>query len=361
MADQDFISEIMGFDPSNLSAFQENEQKGSYNENIYKTNPVKGSKSEDGHYHSKIKILYNPFNPKRSIINQCRYTLQDEDGYLFVDSCLSEGDKSCRIFKSWKKLWFSGDDKKKEWAKKMYDKTESRWVLVQIMEDNNQPDLVGKFKLMKLPISIYNKLQAKMHPTDPKKTPIPMMDYLIGPVLEMDVTPGPDDPSNPQRKLREISYDLCEFETDFTPIMMVDGTPLFDDDEMEVIEEYARCKADVTKAKTEAKKEAAQQKLQALLPQMKPLYEKAIAYLKEEALDVDKEIGWKPWSDEVEKRVDRWIEKVLNMEDPKSLSIFEGKKEEKKEEKKEDDDPIPSTTSSEADAFISPDDDSLPF
>ena len=122
-------------------------------------------------------------------------------------------------------------------TKEHFDKTESDWVLVQIIEDENYPDLVGQFKAMKLPKAIMNRLQAKMKPTDPTKPKQPLMDYLFGPVLELDVVPGPDDPTNPGRRSREVNYDLCDFATDPTPIINVDGTPFFSDEEIELIEE----------------------------------------------------------------------------------------------------------------------------
>ena len=156
----DFIDDIMGFDPSNLSAFQEPVNANSFDANVYKTNPVKLSKAEDGHYRSKVRVIYNPFDVKRSIVPQATYFIQDSEGSLLVRSKLGNGDKTCPIFTSWKKLWFSGDEAKKQWAREMYDKTESQWVLVQILEDETQPELVGKIMVWKLPKAIFNKLTA---------------------------------------------------------------------------------------------------------------------------------------------------------------------------------------------------------
>lgn len=319
MSEQDFIGEIMGFNPQDLSAFQEEEEKKSYDENVYKTNPVRTKVvSEDGHYRSVVKILYNPFNVKKSIINQCLYVLQDEQGYLFVRSALADGDKNCPLFKGWKKLWFSGDENKKQYAREMFDRTESQWVLVQIIEDDNQPDLVGRLMVMKLPKSIYNKMVAKMNPSaDSKKTPVPLMDYLVGPVLEMDVTPGPNDPAQPSRRQREISYDLCDFGTDPTPIIKTDGTPLFTDEELELIEDYATAKTNLDKAKTDAKREQLKHELSEMVTKVRELYSKALSYLKENAVDVEKECGYQPWSEATAERVNKWLDAVTNMRDPK--------------------------------------------
>ena len=318
----DFIDDIMGFDPTNLEVFHEPEVK-QYDQNVYKTNP-KDSKSDDGHYHCRLKIIYNPFDIKRSIVQQVSYAMYDQDGFFLVRSKLGNGDKECPIFKSWKKLWFSGDDAKKSWAKEMYDKTESQWVLVQILEDENKPELVGQIKVMKLPKAIFNKMNAKMNPSpESKKAPVPVMDYLIGLPLDMDVVPGPDDPKAPERKQREISYDICDFDTEYAPITKVDGTPLFTESEMETIDTFAAAKAELIKARSDAKKAAAQKKLEEVYGPIKELYKKAMDYLKENSLDLVEECAYKEWDEALTQRVNRWISTVASMKDPKSTMIVE--------------------------------------
>ena len=317
------IDSLMGFDPQNLEVFQE-KPKQSQNVNVYRTNP-KLSKAEDGHYRSKIRVIYNPYNVKSSIVPQATYAMSDTDGFFMVKSMLGNGDRNCPIFKSWKKLWFSGDESKKNWARKMYEKNESQWVLVQILEDDNQPELVGQVKVMKLPKSIYTKMEAKMNPSkESKKSPVPVLDWLIGLPLEMDVTPGPDDPKNPERKQREISYDLCEFDTDYAPIVSIDGTPLFTDEEMETIDAYVTARAAVAKAKSEAARTKAEAEVVAKRELVKPLYTKAWDYLKEvQVIDLEKECAYQPWTPEVTARVDNWIAAVVNMVDPKSEMVTE--------------------------------------
>jgi hypothetical protein len=204
----------------------------------------------------------------------------------------------------------------------MYEKTESQWVLVQILEDENKPELVGQIKVMKLPKAIFNKMVAKMNPSpESKKSPVPVMDYLIGLPLTMDVVPGPDDPKAPERRQREISYDLCEFDADYTPIIKVDGTPLFEESELEIIDNYVTAKAEVVKAKTEAKKAAAQKNLEELYGPIKVLYKKAMDYLKENSLDLVEECGYKEWDEATMNRVRSWISTVALMQDPKVGSV----------------------------------------
>ena len=317
-----FIDDVMGFNPANLSVFKE-ETKKDFNQNIYKPNP-KDSKSEDGNYRSRIRVIYNPNDLNQSIVRQATYAMNDQDGFFMVKSKLGNDDKECPIFKSWKKLWFSGDENKKEWAKKMYEKTESQWVLVQVIEDNNRPELVGQIKVMKLPKAIYTKMTALMNPApETKKTPIPVMDYIFGRVLEMDVAPGPDDPANPSRKQREISYDLCSFEGDPTPVIKVDGTPFFTDEELELIDLYNTAKNDLLKAKTEKKKVEAQTILTENTDKVRELYGKVVTYIKDNAIDLVKECTYQPWDEATEKRVQNWIDIVATLHDPKTVSANE--------------------------------------
>ena len=318
----DFIDDVMGFDPTNLNVFNAPEQTD-FNQNVYKTNP-KDSKAEDGHYRSKLRIIYNPNDIKQSIVKQATYAMNDADGFFMVKSALANGDRNCPIFKSWKKLWFSGVEEKKEWARKMYDKSESQWCLVQILEDENRQELTGQIKVMKLPKAIFVKLEALMNPSpESKKTPVPVMDYIFGRVLEMDVTPGPDDPQHPERKQREIKYDLCSFESDPTPVIRTDGTPFFTDEELELIETYNTARVDLAKAKTEKKKQEAQQILSDNQSAVRELYVKVIAYLKENAIDLVKECAYQPWDEATEKRVQNWIDIVATMNDPKTVTSVE--------------------------------------
>ena len=316
-----YIDDIMGFDPQSLDAFNEPVANANYDVNIYKTNPVKLSKSEDGHYRAKIRVIYNPFNPKKSIVKQETYFIKDADGSLLVRSKLSNDDRECPIFKSWKTLWFSNDEAKKEWAKKMYDKSSSQWCLVQILEDENQPELVGKILAWKLPKTVFTKMSAKMKPAaESKKAPVPVMDYLMGLPLDLDVAPGPDDPSAPERKQREINYDLCEFDTEYAPIMKVDGTPLFDDTELETIDAFVTAKAEIVKAKSAAKKEAAMKTIEDLTPAIKELYQKSLDYLKENAFDLEVECGYQEWDANTTNRVNNWIALVTQMKDPQTTT-----------------------------------------
>ncbi len=312
------IDDVMGFDPTNLSVF--NTQSSTVvDDRIYKALP-KMSKSEDGNYRSKIRVLYNPHDIKQSIINNQTYWISDEDGGMTVISPLSVGDKSCPIFKGWKKMRYSGAEGSAERtaaeaeAKKLFQRGQANWVLIQIIEDDNQPELVGQFKFWKIPVGLMNKMIAKIKPADTKKMPDPLMDYVFGKVLELEVAPGPDDPKMPQRKEREINYDLSEFDSEVTPIINTDGTSLFNDEEMSIIEEFVAAKKKIAKLAAEKRgPKLVELNSSALGASVKEkIYSKAIEFMKT-APDVT-DLGYKPWSEELTARVEKWVSKTLNGE-----------------------------------------------
>jgi len=375
--------EVLGFNPQDLfgNNSEENQNTNQGNSLIYKTRPA-DSVSEDGHYRCKIKIIYNPENPKKSFLEQQSYGIQykntgeDKVNFLTVVSSLTVDDKSCPIFTSWKKCHYSepgsvlynqalSTDKG---GKQLYDKRFARYVIVQILKDKNQPDLEGSFKIWKLPTAIYTMLQQKMNPAkESGKMSIPVMDYLFGRAINIDVAPGPDDPKQPLRKTREITY-TGEFSEDVVSCVNPDKSPLLNDEEQEILDAYVRkiekawkmtCEDDEDIEKRNAIIAAANSsdEYKALLP----IYGKVFAKIKEWAPKLDT-LSYKPWSDEIKKRVADWIEIVESGNDPSTMSIDELHKlqgldndENKPETKAETSNPFPAAT--EADDTT----DDLPF
>lgn len=323
------IDSIMGFDPTNLNAFKEPTSTG--DPCVYKTSP-KLSKSEDGIYRSKVKILLNPFSPQDSIVHQASYYLQSADGNRLVRSSLGDGDKNCPLFRAWKSLWFSGDEAKKDFSKTVYDKSESNWVLVQVLEDENQPEMVGKFRVMKLAKIINEKLIAKMNPSDAsKQKPYPVMDYLIGLTLDLEVQPGPDDPAHPERKQRETSYSLSQF-GDYAPVIKTDGTPLLTEAEIELVDTYVEAINAMENGKTQKKRDDGKAMLTKVRPQIRPIYAKVIKYVEEnlktddgEKLDLKKHCGYTPWDENTVEFVNHFTEMTGAGVDPKSMTYAQFK------------------------------------
>lgn len=324
------IDELMDFNPTEMSAFQPKEAIASGDAMIYKTNPVKDSRSEDGIYRSRIRLLLNPYSPKESIVPQTTYFLATKDGNRLVRSKLSKGDKSCPIFNAWKSTWYPENPTNREFAKDVFNKSESQWVTVQILEDINQPELVGKFRVMKLAKDIYEKLNARMNPSaGSKNAPYPVMDYLIGLELNMEVKPGPDDPTNPGRKQRETSYSLCDF-GQYSPIIKTDGTSLLTDEEIEIVDTYVTAINDMQYGKTEKKREEGKATVATSREKIRPIYEKVVKYVEENLVDqagkplnVSEYCGYKEWDENTAEFVNRFIEMTSARVNPRNVSYAE--------------------------------------
>ena len=71
------------------------------NPNIYRARPA-DSKSEDGIYRAQIKVIYNRYDLRRSVLEQQSYAMQDANGFFSVVSSLTDNDTSCPVFKAWK-------------------------------------------------------------------------------------------------------------------------------------------------------------------------------------------------------------------------------------------------------------------
>lgn len=317
-------NDILGFNPQELSVYTQNDesQHSSGNSLIYKTRPTE-SVSKDGVYRSIIKIVYNPFNLKQSILEQQSYSMQDANGWFSAVSSLTVNDKSCPIFKAWKQCRYAEKDStlwKQSEVKRLFDKRFARYVTVQILEDKNQPDLEGKFMFWKLPSSIYDIINAKMNPSEEsKKAPIPVMDFLFGRAIDLEVNPGPDDPNAPERKTREVSY-LCELSEDTVSCINPDGSPLLTSDEQAVLDNYTDAMLKVWKSKDPEQREKLLAEINAdpNTLELRKLYAKVLDQIKQWCPNLIEELGYKEWNDNLKQRVDNWIKVVLSGNDPKT-------------------------------------------
>jgi len=320
--------DILGFDPQALFD-NSNEQKPQTQKNslIYKTRPI-DSKSEDGVYRATIKIVYNPFSPKESILEQQSYAIHDSQGWLTVVSSLTVNDTSCPIFKAWKKCHYASKEdnynlwkqaaKKEEGGNALFDKRFARYCVVQIIEDNNQPDLVGKFMFWKLPKSIYDVIKAKTNPSvESKKAPIPVMDYLFGRAIELEVTPGPGS-QNDERYTRETKY-IGEITEDVVTCINPDGSPLLDDEEQEILDTYVKSIRKVWKERDPEVRAKMHEEIDndENTKKLREFYnEKVLPQIKSWCPNLIEELGYKEWSPEVKERVNKWINIVLQGNDP---------------------------------------------
>lgn len=377
MSNENLENDILGFDPKDLDVNNPQTSTSSNdNPNIYHCRPSE-SKSDDGIYRSQIKIIYAPRNLKRSVLEQQTYTIQDNEGYLTVVSSLTNNDKNCPMFKAWKACHFSTDpilkaqaDTKANGGKGLFDKRFARYVTIQVMEDNNKPELVGKYMLWKCPKFIWEAINAKQMPTSDKKAKIPVMDFLFGRAIDLEVTPGPDDPKQPDRKTREISYSTSEITEDIVSCTYPDGKPFLTEEEQKVLDEYVDAMTTgVWKEKDPEKRKAAEAEIKSNdnTKKLGEIYKRVIEEIKTFCPDLDEEVGYKPWSPEATERINKWIKIVLDGNDPQTVmnapaAITEEAKKEVDNAKANNTKIYDTASSAHTDLGVPPaEDDDLPF
>lgn len=335
-------NEFLGFDPSQLSVFNTEENaKGTGDKFIYRTRPI-DSISEDSVYRCKIKPVYNPFNVKQSVIEQQVYAMQDANGFFSVTSSLTNGDKSCPIFTAWKKCHFAkqkdGSFKTEQdrvlynqalsvadGGKGLFDKRFARYILVQVLEDKNQPDLVNKFLFWKVPASVWEIIDKKMNPAkESGKAPLPIMDFLFGRAIDLEVTPGPGNKGE-ERWKRETKY-TAELSDDVVSCVTQEGSPLLNDAEQEVLDNYVAQMKKVWKSTDVEQRNALIASINAdpNTVALRPIYSKVIAAIKLESPNLVEHFGYKPWSEEMTARVQKWIDIVLEGNNPAAVGPVGG-------------------------------------
>jgi len=318
--------EILGFDPSQLSIFNPEDAPKGGNSLIYHTRPS-DSVSEDKLYRCTIKVIYNPFDIKNSIFEQQAYSMQDKDGFFQVVSSLTVNDLNCPIFKAWKKCHYAKKDEnfnlwkqaasKDDGGKQMFDKRFGRYVIIQVLEDKNQPQLENKYMLWKLPKTVYELIQAKMKPAkEDNRAAIPVMDFLFGRSIKLTVKPGPGKPGDVNYS-RQTTY-LAEFSEKTVPCKTPTGEPILNDADSKVLNTYV----DAIRKVWESEKEDERNTLMAEInsdpntAELKKIYSKVIAQLKEWCPNLVDIMGYKEWDDATKARVKAWIDIILQGNDP---------------------------------------------
>ena len=156
-------------------------------------------------------------------------------------SSLTINDTSCPIFTAWKKCRYAEEGSalwkqqasKEQGGNQIFDKRFTRYVTIQVLEDENKPENVGKYLFWKLPKSIWDIINAKMNPSDAKKASVPVMDFLFGRAIELEVIPGPGKPGD-ERYTRETKY-AGEFSDEVVSCINPDSSPMLNDDEQEIL------------------------------------------------------------------------------------------------------------------------------
>lgn len=319
--------DILAFDASQLSVNNPVEApKSGGNANIYRPRPAE-SKSEDGIYRAQIKVIYNPFDLRRSVLEQQSYAMQDAQGWFSVVSSLTNNDTNCPIFKAWKTCHYSKDPvlqnqakKKEEGGNQIFDKRYARYVTIQVLEDNNHPELNGKYMFWKMPKAVWDVINAKQSPTNPAKAAIPVMDFLFGRAIDLEVKPGPGKPGE-ERYSRETSY-AAELTDDPVSCVNPDMSPLLNASQQAVLEQYIDDMKKVWKEKDPATRATLKAEVDASenTKELRSFYRTVVEKIKTFCPNLIAELGYNEWSEDVKNRVQKWIDIVLSGNDPSTVA-----------------------------------------
>lgn len=147
----------------------------------------KAKDTPDGIYEAKIRFLYNPSNPTKSIIHKVTYYLTDESGQGYTyDSPQSIGDwQGCEIAQLWRKLSKSESALDRKNAEKL-QRRDVFYSLVYIIDDKVKPAYNGKIMVMKYGVKLKAKLDRYLNPKSGKKVDI--FNFFNGRNLDLYIT-----------------------------------------------------------------------------------------------------------------------------------------------------------------------------
>lgn len=327
--------DILGFNPADLDIYNQADapQGSNFSSNIYKAKPEE-SKDDDHVYRSTIRVIYNPFNYRDSIVERQEYAMQDANGWFTAVSKLTNGpadpdSKNCPIFKAWKSYKFSQDPAKQligltkdKGGYGYFDKRFGRYVTIQVIKDKNHPELENKYMFFKLPKAISDLIDAKQKPSAASgRAAIPVMDFLWGRTIELEVTPGPGNPGD-ERYRREIKYTTSEISDDIVSVKNPDGTPILNSSDQAVLDEYVEKMSKVWRCKVAEDRDAMVAEINAdpITNQVRAIYKTALEKIKEFCPDVRKEMGYKPWSQELTDRVNGWLAVIASGKNPADVT-----------------------------------------
>lgn len=217
----------------NLSADDLVQEKKSTNTDVYKPTPEKG---KEGVYSAVIRFIPWHQNPKKSIMKKWTAWLTDplSEKSRYVD-CPSSVGKESPLRTIWNKLNYSDSAADKKLAK-AFSRRQQFASLVQIIKDDNNPELVGQILVYTYGVKIHDKIQEKLKP-------------------EFGEPHNPFDPFEGKAfhlKLTKVggynNYDSCKF-LDNTQSILVNGKPAEKSTEgMEKLVEYLKSDSpDLTK------------------------------------------------------------------------------------------------------------------
>jgi hypothetical protein len=184
--------------------------QSSKGDNFYKPNPENG---KDGVYKALVRLLPNIADPAKSKIQKYYVWLKDPvSGDSFPVDCPSTVGKKSILKDIYWKLKNSHSAADQELAES-FSRKEDYYALIQIVKDQNQPDLEGKIMIYKFPGKINQLLEAQVKPEF--GDPVIPFDLFEGKLLGLNV-----------RKVGKWNnYDMCSFVGERCAIQ-IDGKPM---------------------------------------------------------------------------------------------------------------------------------------
>jgi len=309
------INNLMDFNPSEMDAYAEKVRSNSL-ENFY-TPKTSETKSEDKNYYATIRFIPNVNNPKKTIISKTTYNLTDGEGFFSVDSLLTNGDTNCPLFKTWKSLHYGKDAILSKLADEVFNKVETHYVLIQVIEDVNHPELNGKFLIWKLPVKIKNKIDNKLKPSvESKKKAENVFDPFVGRNLLLEI----------RGAKRDTSYEFSEFDTEKSCIIDVNTKEaILNEADQDVIDKFNKELEKLSKelAKGTITQEEAIAKRVTLngYKRVTELYANISNYIKENIPNLEEETAFVPMNEYIETRVNNFIATVKSGINPKDVIV----------------------------------------
>jgi len=177
---------------------------------IYKPTADKG---KEGVYSSVVKFIPWHENPKKSIMKKWTCWLVDPltDKGRYVDCPSSVGQKSSLQDMFWRLK--KSDSVAEQKLSQNFSRRQSMAALVQIVKDDNNPDMVGKIMVWPFGVKIYNKIQDIMQPEF--GTPHIPFDLFDGRAFHIKI----------KKVAGYNNYDDCKFLDNPAPVM-IEGNPI---------------------------------------------------------------------------------------------------------------------------------------
>jgi hypothetical protein len=171
----------------------------------------------------------------------------------------------------------------------------------------------------KMPKAVWEVIKAKQEPTNPAKSPVPVMDFLFGRAIDLEVKPGPGKPGD-ERYTRETTYS-AELSEETVACVNPDGSSILSAGQQIVLDNYVDAMKAVWKEKDPEQRniKKSQIDLDPNTKQLKSFYREVIEKIKTFCPNLTEELGYKAWSEDVTTRVQNWINIVLAGNDPTAV------------------------------------------